>query len=136
MILVDSSVWVDFLHARDTRQTSFLKGILGSEQIVTADLVLMEVLQGCRDEQAAAIAEEELLACDLLIVGGEHVAREAARLYRVLRSKGITVRRTIDTLIATRCIVEEIDLLYSDRDFHPFVQHFGLRPALEPLGMN
>ena len=136
MILVDSSVWIDFLRARDTRQTSFLNTVLGTDRLVTADLVLTEVLQGCRDESAAAIAAEELLACDLVTVGGEQVALEAARYYRVLRAKGITVRRTMDTLIATRCIVDGLDLLYADRDFHPFVEHFGLRSALEYSGLN
>ena len=136
MILVDSSVWIDFLHARDTRQTEFLKTVLDAELLVTGDLVLAEVLQGCRSEEAAAIAEEELLACDLLVIGGERVAREAARHYRALRHRGITVRRTIDALIATRCILDDVELLYADRDFNPFVEHFGLKPALDPSGMN
>ena len=136
MILVDTSVWVDFLHARDTRQTVFLKTMLDAERLVTADLVLAEVLQGCRSEQAAAIAQEELLACDLITVGGEQVAREAARYYRILRGKGITIRRTIDTLIATRCILDDLELLFVDRDFLPFVRYFGLRPVLDEIGPN
>ena len=113
MILVDSSVWIDFFRMR----------------LVTADLVLTEVLQGARSEQAASRIEDLLLSLDVVTVSDRGVAVEAARHYRWLRAKGITIRSTIDVLIATRCIVDDRQLLHSDRDFDPFVEHCGLRVA-------
>lgn len=132
--LVDSSVWIDFLRDLDTPQTDRLIRLLRSTKIMTADLVLTEVLQGVRDEKAHRRAFELLTLPGVLCISSEQVAVEAARNYRVLREKGITIRKTIDTLIATRCILDGIPLLYADRDFDPFVQHLGLRSALGPTG--
>lgn len=136
MMLVDSGVWIDFLAARITRQTDHLKAALRERRILTADLVIAEVLQGTRSDRAFAIAQEELTRLTIVDVVGPEVAIQAARHYRFLRALGITVRKTIDTLIATRCILEDIPLLYSDRDFDPFVEHFGLRSALDDPGVN
>ena len=133
MILVDSSVWVDFLHARPTPQTDHLKRALTSERVLTADLVIAEVLQGTRSERAFAVARQQLLALDVVTIGGPDIAVQAAVHYRLLRDKGITVRKTIDTLIATRCIEDRIPLLFADRDFDPFVEHLGLRSAMHFL---
>ena len=131
MILVDSSVWIDVLHGRNTAQTTFFRRNLTTIRWATADLVLAEVLQGARTDDAAAIAEERLLRGELIVVGGEEVAIRAAYNYRLLRSKGHTVRKLVDTLIATRCILDNIPLLFADRDFQPFVEHLNLRSALD-----
>lgn len=132
MIVVDSSVWIDFFRARETRETSHLKLVLNSKLLATADLVLVEVLQGCRTEREFELARRILLNREMVQVVDPIIAITAARYYRSLRSKGITVRKTIDALIATRCIANGLELLYADRDFAPFVQHFGLSPALLP----
>ena len=113
-----------------------LDRLFGVEPIVTADLVLVEVLQGFTDDAATTNAREHLASTTYLTVCDEDLAFEAIRNYRFLRSKGITVRRTIDTLIATRCILDGLPLLYSDRDFDPFVAHLNLRSALNDLGAN
>lgn len=131
--LVDSSVWIDFLCDRDTRQTVALSRLLVTERIQTADLVLAEVLQGVKDDRAHAKALRLLTLPGIFVISNQHVAIQAALNYRALRALGFTIRKTIDTLIATRCIIDRIPLLYSDRDFDPFVAHLGLRSALDPF---
>ena len=136
MILVDSSVWIDRFANRDTTQTRTVAAAIGAERsILIGDLILTEVLQGTRGEREFARLHAIMTAFDRFTIVDDRVAVEAARKYQVLRSLGITPRKTIDTLIATRCIVDDIPLLYSDRDFDPFVQHLGLRSALAP-GVN
>ena len=131
MILVDSSVWIDKLAGRRTVQTELLEIFIQAEQDVgVGDLMLVEVLQGTRDARAYRYAEALLAEFDMVQISNHRVAVEAARHYRHLRGLGITIRKTIDTLIATRCILDRLPLLYSDRDFDPFVQHLGLRSAL------
>lgn len=132
MIVVDSSVWIDLLSNRDTIQTRALTGYLDRGDLLgIGDLVLMEVLQGARSEARADEAMRFFARFDRLTIGNHRVAVEAARHYRHLRSLGITIRKTIDTLIATRCIVDGNPLLYADRDFDPFVEHLGLRSAMQ-----
>lgn len=132
-MLVDSSVWIDFLHARETQQTTFLKTSLTRRRILSADLVIAEVLQGTRDARAFTIARDLMLQLEIVTVAGPEVAVQAALNYQTLRARGITVRKTVDTLLATRCILDRIPLLYADRDFDPFVAHLGLRSALDPF---
>lgn len=130
MILVDSSVWIDYFRGVRTPQTDGLDSLLGIEPIATGDLILTEVLQGFvsdRDFNQARKLMTSLIAVDLV---GQQVAIQAARNFRLLRSRGITVRKAIDTLIATYCMENRLSLLYSDRDFDPFVEHLGLRSAL------
>ncbi len=134
--LVDSSVWIDFLRDRDTLHTTALVRLLETREIRTADLVLAEVLQGVRDDASHAKALELLKLPGILIVSDADIAVRAAINYRRLRSHGFTPRKTIDTLIATRCIADRIPLLYADRDFDPFVQHLSLRSALDDAGLN
>lgn len=98
--------------------------------------MLTEVLQGCNTDAEFNQLRAELLSFTILEMVDEVVAIEAARNYRILRGKGITVRKTIDTLIATRCILDRLPLLYSDRDFDPFVEHLGLVSALDRPGVN
>lgn len=130
MILVDSSVWVDFFRGAATPQAERLDELLGSEPLTVGDLILAEVLQGFSHERDFEQARKLLTALDVIDIGGHEVAVQAARNFRVLRSRGVTVRKTIDTLIATRCIESDYALLYSDRDFDPFVEHLGLRSAM------
>ena len=130
MILVDSSVWIDYFRGTPTRETDRLDALLGSEPLATGDLVLTEVLQGFRDHRAFEQARKLLTSLDVVTLGGQHVAIRAAKHFRVLRERGVTARKTIDTVIATRCIVDGYALLYSDRDFDPFVEHLGLRSAM------
>jgi len=130
VILVDSSVWIDYFRGTSTPQAEMLDSLLGSEPVVTADLVLTEVLQGFGSEHDFNQAKKLLTSLVVVDLGGQHIAIQAARNFRALRALGISVRKTIDTVIATRCIVSGLTLLYSDRDFDPFVQHLGLRSAL------
>ncbi|WP_406240195.1 PIN domain nuclease (plasmid) [Acetobacter orientalis] len=126
MILVDSSVWIDFFRGTVTPQVDALDRLLGEELVAIGDLMMTEVLQGFASERDFNKARRMLGALDLVEIGGRDVMIEAARYFRGLRARGITIRKTIDTLIATRCIVSGYRLLYSDRDFDPFVTHLGL----------
>ncbi|MBK7001740.1 MAG: PIN domain nuclease [Rhodoferax sp.] len=130
MILVDSSVWIDYFRGTQTAQTEKLDDLLRSEPIAVGDLILTEVLQGFGSERDFNEAKRLLTTLQVVELGGQDVAIQAARNFRILRGQGITVRKTIDTLIATWCIENGFPLLYSDRDFDPFVQHLGLRCAL------
>ncbi|GEM73295.1 type II toxin-antitoxin system VapC family toxin [Sphingomonas aquatilis] len=130
MIVVDSSVWIDYFRGVQSVQTAYLDAAFGRTPVVAGDLIVAEVLQGFSDDRSFQLAEARFSLTDLLVISDHRVAVQAARNYRHLRSLGITIRKTIDTLIATRCILDRLPLLYSDRDFDPFVQHLGLRPAL------
>lgn len=130
MILVDSSVWIDYFRGALTPEADRLDALLGREPLATGDLVLTEVLQGFRDHRAFEQARKLLTSLDVVTLGGQQVAIRAAKHFRVLRERGVTARKTIDTVIATRCIVDGYALLYSDRDFDPFVEHLGLRSAM------
>ena len=130
MILVDSSVWIDYFRGVATAQSNRLDRLLGREGLATGDVVLTEVLQGFSSDRDFNQALRLLSSLTLVQVGGEDVAVQAARNFRALRAQGVTVRKTIDTLIATRCIQDGYSLLYSDRDFDPFVVHLGLQSAM------
>ena len=127
MILVDSSVWIDFFRGRDTPQTERLHSLLLTDKIAIGDLIMAEVLQGFVSDHDFRSAQRMLGHLDLVVIGGADVMIEAAKNFRVLRAHGVTVRKTIDTLIATRCIVDDLQLLHSDRDFDAFAEHLGLR---------
>jgi predicted nucleic acid-binding protein len=127
VILVDSSVWIDYFKGRPTVQTDLLDGLLDSEELAIGDLTFTEVLQGCKFDKEFNEVRRLLGRLDLVVLGGEDVMVEAARNYRKLRSLGVTARGTIDVVLATRCIVSGHRLLHSDRDFDPFEQHLGLR---------
>ena len=129
MILVDSSVWIDYFRGIPTRQAEMLDSLLGSEPVVTGDLILAEVLQGFVSDRDFNQAKKLLISLVVIDVGGKDIAIQAAKNFRLLQALGVTVRKTIDTVIATRCIESDFKLLYSDRDFDPFVRHLGLRSA-------
>jgi hypothetical protein len=130
VILVDSSVWIDYFRGTATPEAELLDGLLGTEPVATGDLILAEVLQGFVSDRDFNQARKLMMNLGIVNLGGEDIAVQAARNFRVLRSLGVTVRKTIDTVIATRCIESRLPLLYSDRDFDPFVEHLGLRSAL------
>ncbi len=127
MILVDSSVWIDYFRGAITPQTEKLDGLLEHEPLAIGDLILAEVLQGFTTERDFNEAVKMLTSLMVVDLGGQDVAIQAAKNFRVLRSRGVTVRKTSDTIIATRCIESGYDLLHSDKDFDPFAKHLGLR---------
>ena len=129
MILVDASVWIDYFNGTVTPQTEKLESLLGREPLAIGDLILTEVLQGFADDEEFRAAREMLASLAVVDLAGQAVAIQAAKNFRELRKLGITVRKTIDTLIATRCIEGGFELLHNDRDFDPFARHLGLRVA-------
>jgi hypothetical protein len=130
VILVDSSVWIDYFRGVRTPQSDRLDTLLGTEPLATGDIVLTEVLQGFSLERDFNNALRLLTSLSIVDIAGHEVAVQAARNFGLLRAQGVTVRKTIDTLIATRCIISDHALLYSDRDFDPFVAHLGLMSAM------
>jgi predicted nucleic acid-binding protein len=129
VILVDSSVWVDYFRGLETPQVEVLDGLFGRTRLAVGDLIVAEVLQGVQDEKEFNLVRKTLDAFTQIDLVGHDIAVKAARNYRVLRDKGITVRKTIDTLIATRCIESGLTLLHADKDFTPFAEHLGLKVA-------
>lgn len=130
MILVDSSVWIDYFRGATTPQAEKLDALLGTEPVAIGDLILTEVLQGFVSDRDFNQARKLLDSLDIIDLRGRDIAIQAARNFRVLRGLGVTVRKTIDTIIATRCIESRLALLYSDKVFDPFVTHLGLSSAL------
>ena len=129
MIVVDSSVWIDFFNGVSTPEVERLDRLLGLTPLVVGDLILVEVVQGFRHERDVATARRLFHSMALLPMLGVHNAWKTAENYRKLRSKGITVRKTIDGIIATACMEAQLPLLFSDRDFQPYVQYLGLEAA-------
>jgi predicted nucleic acid-binding protein len=127
MILVDASVWIAFFRGEASRQADRLGELLDSGTLVVGDLTLTEVLQGYGRKSDFETAKALMLRFPLVDVAGRAVALASAGNYLALRTRGITVRKTIDCLIATRCIVDDLQLLHADRDFDPFEEHLGLR---------
>ena len=125
MIVVDSSVWIDFLNGPNAPHVRRLRAILGIDEVIVGDLMLCEVLQGLESEQAARDVEALLRRFEIVSMAGDAIA--VARNYRFLRRRGITVRKTIDLLIGTWCIENRASLLHNDSDFHPMSRYLGLR---------
>jgi predicted nucleic acid-binding protein len=130
LILVDSSVWIDYFRGVSNRPSETLDHLLSQEPLAVGDLILTEVLQGFSDEAAFNEARRLLTSLTVIELGGQQIAIQAARNFRALRNLGVTVRKTIDTIIATRCLVSRHVLLHNDKDFEPFVDHLGLRVAV------
>jgi predicted nucleic acid-binding protein len=130
MILVDSSVWIDYFRGETTPQCEQLDVLLGTQPVITGDLILAEVLQGFTSDREFAQASKLLTSLTVIDIGGRDIAMQAAKHFRALRAQGITVRKTIDTLIATRCLHDGYTLLHADKDFEPFVAHLGLKSVL------
>ncbi|HEY5055731.1 MAG TPA: PIN domain nuclease [Acidobacteriaceae bacterium] len=127
MVVIDSSVWIDYLADRAAPAADWLARNVESDEISLTDLTLCEVLQGLRDDLAFERVLHRLMLLPIFEIGGTALAIAAAENYRILRAKGITVRKTIDCLIATFCILHGHALLHRDRDFDPFEEHLGLR---------
>jgi predicted nucleic acid-binding protein len=127
MILVDSSVWIDYFNGQDLPHTQKFNEILGRREIIITDLIVTEVLQGFRLPNEFDAALRVLDAFTLEPSSDRNIAVQAARNFVYLRSLGYTVRKTIDTIIATKCIMNGFELLHNDRDFIPFERHLGLR---------
>ncbi|MCB0275495.1 MAG: PIN domain nuclease [Calditrichaeota bacterium] len=126
MTLVDSSVWIAYFNGENTPQTRLLDNLLNEEIVLMGDLILTEVLQGFSKEEDFLLAREALSNLECVTHGGPEIALASARNFRALRRKGITVRKTIDVLIGTFCIENQIPLLHADRDFDPMALHLGL----------
>jgi len=124
--MVDSSVWIDYFKGTINKQTDFLNSALGTQSLCIGDLILTEVLQGFRldkDYRQARVLLSELTIYEIL---GVKIAQQSANNFRSLRKRGITVRKTADVIIATFCIEQKLPLLFTDKDFKPFVDHLGL----------
>jgi hypothetical protein len=129
VILVDSSVWIDYFRGIASPQAAKLDSLLGTEPIAVGDLILAEVLQGFTSDRDFNQARKLLTSLVVVDLAGQNIAIKTAENFRALRLLGVSVRKTIDTVIATHCIENRLALLYSDRDFDPFVEHLGLRSA-------
>lgn len=127
MILVDSSVWIDYFNGVSIRQTDLLDQLITREIIVVGDLVLVEVLQGFKSDHDFATAEKLFSEFVQVELAGFAIAQESIKNYRILRKKGVSIRKTIDVIIASYCIHHNISLLHRDRDFESLVQHCGLK---------
>ena len=127
MIVVDSSVWIDFFMGKNTLGAETLDASLGEDVVAIGDVMLVEVLQGFRAESDYRKARDLLLSLSILNMLDTDIALKSAANFRRLRKKGVTVRKTIDTIIATYCIENKLPLLHSDRDFQPFQDHLKLQ---------
>ena len=130
MIVVDTSVWVDYFNGVSTRASDKLDALLDLEPVAVGDVILTEVLQGFRHDRDYRTAKELLTSLTIVEMLGQHQAIQSADNYRRLRRLGVTVRKTVDIIIATCCIERRLSLLYSDRDFDACREHLGLRNAL------
>jgi predicted nucleic acid-binding protein len=127
MIVVDTSVWIDWIKAKDTDGTRKLERILDQDEVVVGDIVLFEILQGARDEVHARKLERLLAGCVQVEMMSRSMAIAAAANFRFLRGKGVTIRKAPDIIIGTWCIENACALLHNDRDFLPMVEHLGLK---------
>jgi predicted nucleic acid-binding protein len=127
VILIDSSVWIDFFNGRESRETDMLALLLRRRVLLTGDLILAEVLQGFRQKRDLEAARHALLSLPYADMVGQEVALTSAQNYRLLRRRGVTARKTVDVIIATFCIRYGHVLLHADRDFEPMREHLGLR---------
>ena len=127
MIVVDSSVWIGYFNGAETRETGLLDDLLGAEPVLIGDLILAEVLQGFRSNRDVrrARAALDLLYFEPMV--GRSIALASARNYRALRARGVTVRKTVDMLIATYCMENGHSLLHADRDFDAIEDNLGLQ---------
>ncbi len=126
MILADTSVWIDYVRGVDARHTNILDHALLYDRVVVGDLVIAEFLQGFREDADYNEAKKIMDALEYRDFAGREIALQAAQNFRLLRKKGITVRKTIDVIIATFCIENGFELIHNDRDFDPMEEYLGL----------
>ncbi len=127
MVIVDTTVWIDYLRGTENPETRWLDRELQRQRLGLTDLILCEVLQGIRNQSAFARAQADLLKFQVFQTGGSDLAVAAAQNYRDLRAQGYSVRKTIDCLIATFCLQAKHELLHRDHDFDPFEAVLGLQ---------
>ncbi len=127
MVIVDTTVWIDYLNGVRSPQTNWLDAEVDQQRLGLTELNLCEILQGVKNDEQAAETQRELLRFEVMPMNGIDLAVAAAHNYRYLREKGRTVRKTVDCLIATFCLVNGHALLHNDRDFDPFEEMLGLR---------
>jgi hypothetical protein len=127
MLVVDSTVWIDYFNGVENPQTDYLHAIVDKTPILIGDLILAEVLQGFRDDADFEKARRALGRYTQAGMVNPDLALQSARYYRMLRRSSVTVRKTMDSLIATFCIENEHDLLHNDSDFDGYEKHMGLR---------
>jgi predicted nucleic acid-binding protein len=130
MIFVDSSVLIDYFNGKENWQVEKLDEMLGKEVLVLGDYVLVEVLQGFKSDKDYSIAQNVLSSFPCFSICGEEIAIKSANNYRILRKKGITVRKTIDVIIGTFCLENDFILLHNDKDFFPLERHLGLKTVI------
>lgn len=133
MIVVDSSIWIDYFNGQDTVQTDKLDELLGVELLGIGDIVLTEVLQGFRADKDYHAAKKVLTSLTVFNMLGTEIAIKSADNFRTLRKQGVTIRKTNDVIIATFCLENNHSLLFSDKDFIPFVKHLGLNAVLTDI---
>lgn len=126
-VIVDTTVWIDYFRGLDTPQTVWLDEAMSRQRLGITDLILCEILQGIRDQKTYTRVRDAMMKYQVFSTGGAELAIATANNYRLLRSKGVTIRTTIDCLIATFCIENKHALLHSDRDYDPFEKHLGLK---------
>lgn len=126
MILVDTSIWIDYFNGTDSPKTEWLDRALGIEPIIVGDVILAEILQGFRQDHAFNTAKKMLLLFPIVELVGKEIAIKSAANYRMLRKKGVTVRKTIDVVIGTYCIETKTRLLHNDSDFHPLETYLAM----------
>jgi predicted nucleic acid-binding protein len=130
MILVDTSVWIDYFNGVQNCHTDMLDSAIIEGVVAIGDLIFLEILQGIRNDRDYHKTKQSLLTLDQYEMFGKGMAIKCAENYRALRKKGITIGKTADVIIATFCIEQRIPLLYLDRDFIPFVDHLGLESVV------
>ncbi|NOZ11259.1 MAG: PIN domain nuclease [Gammaproteobacteria bacterium] len=129
-MLVDTSVWIDYFNGGESKETNTLDTALTDGTVAIGDMILLEILQGFRNDKDYNRAKKTLATLDQYEMFSHTMVIKCADNYRVLRKKGITIRKTTDLIIATFCIDNQFPLLFSDRDFMPFVKHLNLVSAL------
>ncbi|MBW7877115.1 MAG: PIN domain nuclease [Candidatus Cloacimonetes bacterium] len=127
MIFADTSVWIDYFNGVMAPHTEILDSALQNSRIVTGDLILIELLQGFRKDSEYRLAKNLMQCLEYRNMVGKEIALKTAQNFRILQSKGITIRKTIDMIIGTFCIESSLPLLHHDRDFDPMETHLGLK---------
>ena len=127
MILVDTSVWIDYFNGVENKQTESLDRILSEQTVLVGDIILTEILQGFDSDKEFRLAKQALEPLDCVHLGGKSLAIKAASNFRFLRSKGVTVRKTVDMLIGSWCIEHEVELLHNDKDFDQIATQLPLK---------
>ncbi|MFC4257610.1 PIN domain nuclease [Marinobacter lacisalsi] len=130
MIVVDTSVWIDYFNGVKSPHTDLLDSSIIEGTVAIGDLIFLEILQGIRNDRDFRKTRQSLLTLEQYEMFGKEMAEKCADNYRALQKKGITIRKTADVIIATFCIEQRLPLLFLDRDFVPFVEHLDLSSAL------